>query len=410
MNLALPDSSPFLADPQRPRVRVCAGRGAYENTAAVLEDFDLAPARGTRVLVKPNVGRMARPGDAVTTHPDVVAAVVDAFLAAGADVAVGESPIVGVDVAAAFASGGITAVAAERGCRLIDMDRRAGIDVPVPGGAALDTLKVCADVADVDLVVSVPVMKMHMHTGVTLSVKNMKGCLWRRSKVRLHMLPPVAGYDEKPIDVAIADMSTVLRPQLAVIDGTWAMEGMGPSAGSPRPLDVAVAAADPFAADAVACRLMGVDPGAIAHLRLGAEQCGGVIAIGRMAVGPGGWEDAAADLARPPADISVEFDGVTVHDRQSCSACQSTLMLFLKRYGARIFDYFPPDTAFHIAIGKGHDDLPAGTFCVGNCTGAHRETGTFIPGCPPVASQILRALTGRDEIDTADGAPRDEDG
>ncbi len=410
MNLALPDRSPFTADPRRPRVRVCAGRGAYENTAAVLEDFDLAPARGKRVLVKPNVGRMARPGDAVTTHPGVVAAVVDAFRATGADVVIGESPIVGVDISAAFASGGITAVAAERECRLIDMDQRPCIPVPVPGGAALASLKVCADIAEVDFIVSVPVMKMHMHTGVTLSIKNMKGCLWRRSKVQLHMLPPVEGCDEKPIDVAIADMSTVLRPQLAVIDGTCAMEGMGPSAGTPRTLDAAVAAADPFAADAVACRLMGVDPGAIAHLRLGAERCGGVIDIGRMDVGPAGWEDAAADLARPPADISVEFDGVTVHDRQSCSACQSTLMLFLKRYGERIVDYFPPDTAFHIAIGTGHDDLPAGTFCVGNCTAAHRDAGTFIPGCPPVSSQILRALTGRDEIDTADGAPRDGNG
>ena len=48
------------------------------------------------------------------------------------------------------------------------------------------------------------------------------------------MLPPMDGYDAKPIDVAIADMSGVLRPHLSIIDGTVGMEGLGPSAGKPK--------------------------------------------------------------------------------------------------------------------------------------------------------------------------------
>ena len=102
--------------------------------------------------------------------------------------------------------------------------------------------------------------------------KRLKGCLWRRSKVELHMLPALAGSKDKPLDVAIADMASVLRPHLAIVDGTVGMEGLGPSAGRPKPLDAVVVSADAFAADAVACQLMGTAAEHIPHLRLGADE------------------------------------------------------------------------------------------------------------------------------------------
>ena len=52
------------------------------------------------------------------------------------------------------------------------------------------------------------------------------------------MLAQLDGHEEKPLDIAIADMSSVLRPGLSIIDGTIGMEGLGPSAGSPKALDV----------------------------------------------------------------------------------------------------------------------------------------------------------------------------
>ena len=264
--------NPFLESAARPSVAVAHGAGPYANTRRALEAIDLSPARGRRVLLKPNAGRVAAPESGITTHPQVVAAAIDALREAGARVAVGESPIVGVNTHEAFEATGIASVAAQRDCPLIDMDRRRFVEVALPEGQVIHSLRVCPEVLEFDLIVSVPVMKTHMHTGVTLSVKNMKGCLWRRSKVELHMLPPIDAVDCKPIDVAIADMSSVLRPHLAVVDGTVGMEGLGPSAGQAKPLDVVVAGADAFAADAVACRLMGVEGERIAHLRIGAER------------------------------------------------------------------------------------------------------------------------------------------
>jgi Ni,Fe-hydrogenase III small subunit len=56
-----------------------------------------------------------------------------------------------------------------------------------------------------------------------------------------------------------------------------------------------------------------------------------------------------------------------------------------------------------IAIGKGHEVVPEGTICIGNCAAVHRHRGIFIPGCPPVSSEILTALSGRPAVDSADG-------
>ena len=395
--------NPLLRSRAHPSVHVAHGSGPYANTRRALQPADLSPVRGKRVLLKPNLGRVASPGAGVTTHPDVVAAAIDAFQEAGADVAVGESPILGVDVREAFDAGGVVSVAAERDCPLIDMDRRRFVEVAVPEGRVIRSLKVCPEVMEFDFIVSIPVMKMHMHTGATLAVKNMKGCLWRRSKVKLHMLPPVEGSDHKPVDVAIADMSSVLRPHLAVIDGTVGMEGLGPSAGRPKPLDVVVVSADAFAADAVACRLMGTEAERIPHLAIGADRGYGVIDLSRISVTPDNWRDWISPFAPPPAQLTFEFPNVTVLDNNSCSACQSTLLLFLQRYRERLFDYFPSQTTINIAIGSGHAELPEGTLCIGNCTSQHQAKGTYVPGCPPVGSQILTAISGRPSVDSMDG-------
>jgi uncharacterized protein (DUF362 family) len=401
--------NPFQHSATCPAVHIAGGDGPYANTRAALAKVNLTSAGGKRVLLKPNFGRIAPPGSGITTDARVVAAAIDAFQEAGAKVAVGESPIVGVKTGEAFDAAGMTQIAQDRNCALIDLDERPFVKVPVPGGVAIDSLKVCPEVFEYDIVVSLPVMKMHMHTGVTLSVKNMKGCLWRRSKIDLHMLPPVEASNEKPIDMAIADLSGVLCPHLAVIDGTVGMEGLGPSAGQPKPLDVIVASADPFAADAIACRLMGIRAEDIPHLRMGAERGYGVIDPGAISITPDNWQDRISPFALPPENLSIEFPNVNVLDKNSCSACQSTLFLFLKRYHKRLFDYFPSDTPINIALGKGHEKVPEGTLCIGNCAASHRKRGIFVKGCPPVGSEILHAVSGKPSIDVMDGHSKTPD-
>lgn len=376
-----------------PHVAIVKNSNIYKATKEAINTFSLEAYNGKRVLLKPNAGRCAAPGSGVTTNPDVVAAAIDAFRDAGAIVSIGESPITGVKTLEALEATGIAAVARKRDCPLIDMDARKYVKVKIPHGEVIDHLQVCPEALEFDSVISIPVMKTHMHTGVTLAIKNMKGCLWRRSKIDLHMLPASTRNDARSLEIAIADMASVLHPDFAIIDGSTGMEGLGPSAGTPKQLGLVLASPDAFAADAVACHLMGIDPDEIAHLRICAERGYGITDINQIKVTPENWQDFASAFDHAtPESLTTEFPEVSIHDSQSCSACQSTLLLFLRKHGHTLDEYFPENEPINIAIGKGHKDLPKGTLCIGNCTAKHRDCGTFIPGCPPVGSAIIKKL------------------
>ena len=131
-------------------------------------------------------------------------------------------------------------------------------------------------------------------------------------------------------------MASVLRPHLSIIDGTIGMEGLGPSAGKAKAMGVVVVGVDAFATDSVACELMGISACDVAHLRTGAERGYGVISPDRIRVFPGNWQDVRSPFALPPDKLSVEFSGFTILDQQSCSACQSTLLMFLRRHGRQL--------------------------------------------------------------------------
>ena len=377
------------------RVFVGKDKDPYANTIQILKNFNLKSAKGKKILLKPNAGRIAKPGEGITTNPRVIAAAIDAFQEAGAIVSVGESPIAGVKTMAAFRTAGISAEAEKRNCPLVDLDAGKYKTIELNDGQAIKSIKLCEKILEYDYIISIPVMKMHMHTKATLSVKNMKGCLWRRSKIDLHMLPKQKNSKEKPLDIAIADMSSVLQPHLSLIDGTVGMEGLGPSAGTPKPLDVVIASADAFAADAVAAKIMGTSAEEIPHLRIGAERGYGIINLDKMQIAPIDWEKWINPFAPPPENIAFDFPNIRVYDNNSCSACQSTLLLFLKHYGDIVFDYLSDTSILNIAIGKGNQDLPKNTFCMGNCTINHNKNGKFISGCPPVGSKIFQAISGK---------------
>jgi uncharacterized protein (DUF362 family) len=363
-------------------------------------DFDIGSLQGKRVLIKPNAGRLVSPYLGINTNPVVVAGVIDAFLEAGvSDLFVGESPILGVKALEALDECGMAEVARKRNVPLVDLDAKRPVVVKVPEWKAIDKLKVCREVLNVDFIVSIPVMKTHMHTQVSLGLKNMKGCLYKREKVKLHQLPSSDNIvsPAKPLDVAIADLSKVLLPDLTVIDGTIGQEGLGPSAGQPKEFGVVVSSRNCLAADWVAVELMGLDPVKVHHLRLAIDELNEHkedfnFDRSKLKVFPENYKEWAVTFQTPPEKISFEFEHVAVEDANSCSACLSTVLMFLKRYHDGFADYFSETEPLRIALGKAIGDQPEKTLLIGNCT-AHQKKGCiFIKGCPPVASQIFQAM------------------
>ena len=110
---------------------------------------------------------------------------------------------------------------------------------------------------------------------------------------------------------------------------------------------------------------------------------------------PAEWRDRISPFAPPPSNLAIEFPDVTVLDCNSCSACQSTLLLFLAKHRERLLECLPSEDSVYVAIGRGHSEVPEGTLCLGNCTSDQKDRGVFVPGCPPVGSEILKAILAR---------------
>ena len=94
-------------------------------------------------------------------------------------------------------------------------------------------------------------------------MKNMFGLLPEKFKAKYHF---------KGINKVIVDINTVLKPKLTVIDGFVGMEGLGPEDGTPVQMDLIIAGEDPVATDATACRVMGINPQEVSHIRKAYEK------------------------------------------------------------------------------------------------------------------------------------------
>jgi len=376
-------------------VIVSKGKDPYRTTRTALQKFPLPNLKGKKVLLKPNAARIANPGQGVTTHPLVVLATIDHLKELGAGrITIGESCIFGVDTEEAFRVTGMKEISEKGGVELVDLDQGDPTEITIPGGKVIKKIKVPAILKKFNFIISIPVMKTHMHTLVTLSIKNMKGLLWRREKARFHQLryseKITKGYKE--LDIAISEMASVLSPHLTIIDGTIGMEGMGPAYGNIKKMGVVVVGNNGLSADAVATRLMGFDPEEVPHLKLSAQRGLGKIELRQISINPSDYLKWKSPFDPPPSKLSIPFPNIVVHDEGSCSACLSTLLVFLQNYYSSLTDYRLQDDNIHIGIGKHLKACPNGTILIGNCTSKIKRRGIFIQGCPPVGSQIFDAL------------------
>lgn len=258
-----------------PKVVVQKGEDPYQTTRLALQHFDFQNLKGKRVLLKPNAARLASPGEGVTTHPLVVEATIDHLKGQSVDrIAIGESCIFGVNAQKAFHTTGMKEVSEKQGVEMIDLDQGTSIEIIIPDGKIVKKIRVSKVFREFDFMISIPVMKTHMHTLVTLSIKNMKGLLWRKEKAKFHQLRHRNDIHRvyRGLDIAISDMASVIFPHFAIMDGTVGIEGMGPGYGKPKKVGLVIMGGNALSVDAIATRLMGFDPKTVPHLKLSAER------------------------------------------------------------------------------------------------------------------------------------------
>ncbi|MBU0595794.1 DUF362 domain-containing protein, partial [Candidatus Bipolaricaulota bacterium] len=118
----------------------------------------------------------------------------------------------------------------------------------------------CLLLDEVDLLVTMPVPKIHAMTGLTLGLKNQWGCIPDRMRLRNHHL----------FDQAIVAINAALLP-VVVADGEYFLDENGPMDGTPVAMDLVIAGNNVFAFDRVVAELMNWDWASVPHFRAAAR-------------------------------------------------------------------------------------------------------------------------------------------
>ncbi len=262
-----------------PNVAIVKGENPVETTVNALKlieadiEHALAESGKKQILIKPNYINSKHPSTGITTDSRVIEGVVK-FLKTGnvtRDVVIGEGSGF-ADTFQAFRTAGVDAVADRWDVKLVDLNKDEFVEVQVPDPLSLKRVKV-AKTAWESAIVSVPKLKPHRIATVTLSLKNMMGAL--ASKGSMHR--------GTSLSENIADLASVLKPRLAVIDGIIAGEGHE-TCGDPVPMNLVIAGTDPVAVDAVGAAVMDVAPDNVKHLLLAEKKGLGTCQLANITV------------------------------------------------------------------------------------------------------------------------------
>lgn len=338
--------------------------------------------RSRKIGIKPNLVSPSPAEFGATTHPEVVAGIIEYLRENGfRDIVIAEGSWVGDRTPEAFDVCGYKALSENYGVPLLDAQTEpyhlsdcAGMELAV------------SDIADrIDFLINVPVLKGHCQTKVTCALKNIKGLIPNREKSRFHQLG---------LHNPIAHLQKAIRQDFIVVDhicGDLDFE----EGGNPVTKNCIMAALDPVLTDCYACYLLGVDPEEVPYIGM-AEKLGigstdlKNAQICAMEISFGENSDTSENEGlttdhEQPAEHRVLDISYAVEDYDSCSACYSSLSSALRRLKEEgLLDRLEPK----IGIGQGMQGKP-GKLGIGRCT---KDFDYCIMGCPPDEEKVYREL------------------
>ena len=369
-------------------------RHAIDLTGGLIERV---PA-GSTVLIKPNLVTNAPSGSGIITDARVTEAVTRLVLESNAQrVIIGEGASVGYDfpgrkdsMHCMEASG--TADAARRlGVEMVDLNRDERVEVRPQDAFVMNKFSVARTAWEADVIVCLPVIKTHVRTGITCSLKNMKGVLPGDEKKRSHRLG---------LDRAIVDLNRVVKPDFTVVDGIVGMEGANVYPEDCVPLGRIISGPDAVAVDKVCATLAGFDVDQILHVKLAAEEGLGVAELDQIQV----CGDTIAEASRrfvPYQEAARDrFAAATIVEKDACTGCMGEMVstfIYLEKAG---FKESLADLTLVLGSPTEVQIPDSEPVIIGKCAQAYRELGVFVPGCPPHGFKITegacRAL-GKDQ-------------
>ncbi len=231
-------------------LRECAN--LKEIKKAVGEELSAAglPAsRGASILIKPNLNSNMNALTGNTTDLRALAAVVE-FLKDGGygDITIGEGTSSGFyrEGINVFSRLMVDRLAAMYGVKTLDFNHAEPAEINFENGVKAKVARLCLDA---DYFINMPKLKMHFETMMSVCLKNLVGCLkgvFEKQKAHGSLYKN------------ILNLNGVIKPDFHIIDCLIAMEGTGPSSGTPVKTGHLMFTNDPYLGDLAAARLSGV--------------------------------------------------------------------------------------------------------------------------------------------------------
>lgn len=208
---------------------------------AALGGIERFVKNGQDVIIKPNICTDYYPAEyAATTNPTVVATLVSLCLGAGAKrVRVMDMPFGGTP-ASAYAKSGIEDAVKAAGGEMEIMSPVKYKKVPIPQGLSVKEWEVYQDILEADVLINVPIAKNHELARLTLGSKNILGVISN------------PGWFHSQMGQRVADLVSLVRPTLTIIDAYRILVENGPTGGDlndVKQTNTIIASQDIIAAD-----------------------------------------------------------------------------------------------------------------------------------------------------------------
>jgi uncharacterized protein (DUF362 family) len=142
---------------------------------------------------------------------------------------------------------GMVQAAGAIGADVIAFDDEDWVEVRPPHVEHTTTVYVAKAAHEAERLISIPVIKTHRHASFSCALKNTVGCVHGKNKPWMYG----SGWE-----AAVAELNSVVRPHLYVVDGLQSLVRGGPWAGEVMPTQVILASGDPIATDVIALGLI----------------------------------------------------------------------------------------------------------------------------------------------------------
>lgn len=344
--------------------------------------------RGDTVIIKPNLIAPASPEQGATTDYRICKCLADQVRELGGRPVIAEGSGTGIDTEDSIKASRYDLLRSG-GYEVVDLKKSRTVLLPVPKGTVLSEIMVPEIVLKADAIINVPKMKTHGQVLATLCVKNMKGILPDSLKKKFHTTYGVFR--------CVAELATVVKPSLNVVDGIIAQEGLGPLLGTPVPMGLVIAGRDPVAVDTITALIMGIDPYALETSKRAAELGVGTINPDEIKVVGSRIEDVSRRF-KLSSEAMYEFLHMPygfdlVFNEKACTGCRNGVLATLR--DLEIAGRMDILRGLRIVCGKTESNLPPTdkkTLLVGACTAQHKSDFGFLGGCPPNCVDVLAAI------------------